>query len=102
MQYLCQLDDIVPNTGVCALYKDKQIAVFRLADNRIFALDNYDPFSQANVLSRGILGDLDNQVVVASPIHKQHFNLESGQCLEDEKIKLTSYAVIIKEGAVYL
>ncbi len=102
MQYLCQLDDIVPNTGVCALVNQQQIALFRLSNDRIFAIDNYDPFSEANVLSRGIIGDLENQIVVASPIHKQHFNLESGQCLEDPEIKLTTYSVKIQEGAIYL
>ena len=56
-QYVvCRLEDILPETGVCALIEGKQVAIFRTKDNKLFALDNYDPFSQANVLSRGLVG----------------------------------------------
>jgi len=47
---ICRLDDIVPNTGVCALVAGRQIAVFRLDDDSVYAVDNLDPFSRANVL----------------------------------------------------
>lgn len=89
---LCQLNELVDNIGVCALLGDKQIALFKLSDDeRIHALDNYDPFSHANVLSRGVVGDLGGVPVVASPIYKQHFVLATGQCLEDERVRLTTY-----------
>ncbi len=74
---VCKLDDIVPNTGVCALVGGHQVAVFRL-DDRVYALSNHDPFSRANVLSRGIVGDIKGELVVASPVYKQHFSLASG------------------------
>src|SRR5262245_19920184 len=64
---VCQLEDIVPNTGVCALGSGRQVAVFRLDGDSVYALDNYDPFSRVNVLSRGIVGDLKGELVVASP-----------------------------------
>jgi len=54
---VCALDDIVPGTGVCALVGGEQIAVFRI-DQETYAIGNRDPFSGANVLSRGIVGDL--------------------------------------------
>jgi nitrite reductase (NADH) small subunit len=53
---VCPLDRILPNTGVCALVEQQQVAVFRI-DNAVYAIANYDPFSKANVLSRGIVGD---------------------------------------------
>ena len=73
------LDDIVPNTGVCALANGRQVAMFRLDDDSLYAIGNHDPFSRANVLSRGIVGDLKGEVVVASPVYKQHFSLATGQ-----------------------
>ncbi|RDI99820.1 nitrite reductase (NAD(P)H) small subunit [Dyella solisilvae] len=79
---VCQIDEIVPNTGVCALVGGEQVAVFRLGDGALFAIDNIDPNSGASVLSRGLLGSLGERVVVASPIYKQHFDLRSGECLE--------------------
>ena len=98
---ICGIDDLIENIGVCALVGARQIAIFRLSNAAtLFAIDNYDPFSEANVLSRGIVGDLQGQPVVASPIYKQHFNLITGQCLEDASVKLTTYPVRIIDGLV--
>src|SRR4051812_2182075 len=71
MHKVCRLEDIVPNCGVCALVDGEQVAIFRLDDDRVFAIGNGDPFSGANVLSRGLVGDLKGELVVASPIYKQ-------------------------------
>jgi len=92
---VCRLEDIVPNTGVCALVGERQVAVFRLDDDSVYAIDNHDPFSRANVLSRGIVGDLKGEVVVASPVYKQHFSLATGQCLEDPGVRLAVFPVRI-------
>ena len=55
---VCTLSDIVPNTGVCALVKGEQVAVFHVDDGdaRVYAIGNYDPNSHAAVLSRGLVG----------------------------------------------
>jgi nitrite reductase (NADH) small subunit len=90
---VCRLDDIVPNTGVCALVAGRQVAVFRLNGDALYALGNHDPLSGANVLSRGIVGDLGGEIVVASPIYKQHFSLVSGRCLEEPDASVPVYAV---------
>ncbi|MGB1556754.1 MAG: nitrite reductase small subunit NirD [Oceanococcaceae bacterium] len=90
---VCRLDDILPNTGVGALVNGQQIALFRLEDDRVFAIDNYCPFSQANVLSRGLIGELNGALCVASPVYKQHFRLEDGVCLEDAAQSVHAYAV---------
>lgn len=101
-QRICALTDILPDTGVCALVGERQIAVFRLGDDSLYALDNHDPHSGANVLSRGIVGDLRGEPVVASPIYKQHYALRTGACLEDAATTLQTYAVQAREGAVWL
>ena len=95
---LCRLEEIVPNCGVCALVKGEQVAVFRLDDDRVFALGNRDPFSGANVLSRGIIGDLNGELVVASPVYKQHFSLVTGRCIEDASVSVPVYRVLV-DGA---
>jgi nitrite reductase (NADH) small subunit len=96
---ICRLEDIVPNSGVCALVAGAQVAVFRV-DDAVYALGNLDPFSRANVLSRGIVGDLKGELVVASPVYKQHFSLVSGRCLEDESVAVPVYAARVEEGFV--
>ena len=98
---VCQLDDLLENIGQCALVNNKQVALFRLSGiEEIYAIDNFDPFSNANVISRGMVGDLNGAIVVASPIYKQHFNLANGQCLEDTSVKLCTYSTRVVNGAV--
>lgn len=99
---VCLLDDIWPGTGVCALVRGRQVAVFHLPDGRLFAIDNHDPKSGANVLSRGIVGDLAGEPVVASPIYKQHYRLRTGQCVEEADIRLRTYEVAVREAVVWV
>ncbi len=97
---VCPLEDIVPDAGVAALVDGEQVAVFRLGDASVHAVGNRDPFSGANVLSRGIVGDLKGELVVASPVYKQHFNLQTGRCLEDASARIPVYAARVEEGWV--
>lgn len=99
---VCPLDDIWPNMGACALIEGRQIAIFRLQDNQLYALDNHDPHSNANVLSRGIIGDLGGERVVASPIYKHHYQLRTGVCVEDDTVRLQTYAVALRDGDVWV
>jgi nitrite reductase (NADH) small subunit len=98
---VCDTHDLFPDTGVCALVNQKQIAIFyskRL--NEYFAVANYDPIGEANVLSRGIIGSIGEAVVVASPLYKQHFNLRTGQCLEKPEHIIPTYPIRIQDGQV--
>jgi nitrite reductase (NADH) small subunit len=98
---ICLLDRILPSTGVCALVNGKQIAVFRVGDGTdVYAIDNYDPFSKAHVLSRGIVGDRNGIPKVASPIYKQNFSLLTGECLDDATVKLRTFSVQVVDGQV--
>ena len=89
---ICNLDDILPSMGRCALFNDQQVAIFRIIDQtgieQFYAIDNYCPFSKSNTLSRGLTGNITGKTVVASPLYKQHFDLETGCCLEDESVNL--------------
>ena len=98
---VCELSALTPDVGARALLGDEQVAVFRLSrGGDVFAIDAFDPFSNAPVLSRGIVGDLNGRLVVASPIYKQHFDLETGKCLEDETVAVRTYAVRVVDGGV--
>jgi nitrite reductase (NADH) small subunit len=91
---VCELTDIAPDTGVCALVNNRQVAIFRQAStDRLFAIDNFDPIGQANVLSRGLTAQLSGKNVVASPLYKQHYCLETGSCLEDDSVSVDVYQV---------
>ena len=98
---ICALDAIAPNTGVNALVGTEQVAIFRIGQtDEIYATGNFDPFSKAFVMSRGILGDRKGVLKVASPIYKQNFSLKTGVCLDDETISLPVYPVRVVNGQV--
>lgn len=98
---VCGADDLQPNSGICALVKGKQVAIFYFPkEQALFAINNYDPIGHANVLSRGMIGDLNGQPVVASPLYKQHFNLQTGVCVEDAAVSVPVYPIRIENGRV--
>jgi len=96
---ICKSADLLPNLGVRALLDGQQVAIYRV-QGRLYGISALDPFSNAAVLSRGIVGDLKGQTVVTSPIYKQHFNLETGQCLEDDSVRIPTYAVREQDGEI--
>ncbi len=99
---VCALDDILPDTGVCARVQGRHVAVFRLGDGRLFAIDNIDPKSGASVLARGLVGSLGDTTVVASPLYKHHFDLATGACLELPELSVTAHAVRCDGGQVFV
>lgn len=100
---VCLVDDLVPGSGVCVLFNHRQVALFTIGKPaRLYAIGNYDPFSEANVLSRGIVGSLKGRPVVASPIFKQHFCLDTGACLEDAAVRVDVFPARISGGHVQL
>jgi nitrite reductase (NADH) small subunit len=96
---VCALEDIVPWTGVCALIAGQQVAVVRTGD-AIYAIGNLDPFSKAQVLSRGIVGDRGGIPKIASPIFKQTFDLRTGQCLDNPQVRIPTHEVRVERGRI--
>ena len=91
---VCRLDDLAVDRGACVLVDGRQIALFRVSpDDRIHALSNYDPFSRAFVLSRGIVGCRQGVAKVASPMYKQSFDLATGVCLDDPSVSIDVFEV---------
>lgn len=105
--FVCNVSDITPGTGVAALVGGAQVAVFRVRvigaerlTERLFAVGNQDPFTGSNVMSRGITGDREGRPKVASPLLKQTFDLETGQCFEKPEVSLPTYPVRVADGRV--
>ena len=99
---VCAAADILPNTGGCALVKDRQVAIFRVGHDQCFAIDNVDPKNGASVLSRGLVGNLGEHIVVASPLYKHHFVLRSGTCLETPEWSVKAYPVTVHDGHIWV
>ena len=96
---VCLVSTLQPERGVAALIGDEQVAIFLVGDD-VFAVSNHDPFSHANVMSRGLVGTRGEVVKVASPMYKQQFDLRTGVCLDDPSIALDVFPVRVVEGVV--
>ncbi|KJY73114.1 nitrite reductase [Vibrio coralliilyticus] len=99
---ICRLNDLVPYEGRAALIDGEQVALFRIPDKGVFAIQNWDPIGKAYVMNRGIVGDVKGELCVASPLYKQHFSLKTGECIEQPDVKIKCWPVEVDEGAVVL
>ncbi|GGM22793.1 MULTISPECIES: nitrite reductase small subunit NirD [Micromonospora] len=96
---VCRLDQLEPDRGVAALVDGVQVALFRTADE-LFALDNRDPVSGAYVLSRGIVGSRGGTPTLASPLHKQVYDLRTGDCLDLPGVRVPRHEARCRDGLV--
>lgn len=98
----CGYHVLVPGRGVGVLLPDgAQAALFRLEDGTLHAVGNIDPFCGAAVMSRGIVGDRGGRRTVQSPLKKQAFALDDGNCLDCPDVSLPVYATrVTPEGDV--
>ncbi|MEX2394972.1 MAG: nitrite reductase small subunit NirD [Actinomycetota bacterium] len=100
---VCDWDELVPDRGVCAFVGGVQIAIFRVSpDDEVFAVSNYDPFSSAFVMSRGIVGSRGDAPKVASPVYKHAFDLRTGICIDDPGARIRTFAVRVVDGRVHV
>lgn len=97
---VCPLDRLEPERGVAALVHGHQVAVFRLHDGSVHAVDHHDPCSGANVIARGIVGTRGDRPIVVSPMYKQAFDLITGACLDGSGRALAVHRVRVRDGVV--
>ena len=91
---VCAIDDVLPGTGVAA--SDRRRADRHRPHARAGSSprsSNFDPFSNAFVIARGIVGDRAGVPKIASPIYKQNFSLETGECLDDPSVRLAVFPI---------
>ncbi len=94
------LDSLPVDRGVAAIVGGEYVAVFRLADGELAAIDHVDPCSGVPVLARGLVGSVGDVPVVSSPLHKQRFDLRTGRCLDDPDRSVRVWTVEVVDGSV--
>lgn len=104
---VCHKQDLITDAGICALVnQDEQVAIFlinnELNNEQVYSIANWDPIGRANVLSRGITGDQQGEIFVASPLYKQRYSLTSGHCLDDDAITVPHYPTRIENEQVQI
>ncbi|GAB7039854.1 MULTISPECIES: nitrite reductase small subunit NirD [Catenuloplanes] len=99
-QAVCPVDRLEPDRGIAALVDGVQVALFRTSDDEIYAVGNQDPISGAYVMSRGIVGSRGDVPTVASPLHKQVYDLRTGDCLDVPGVNLPAYPVRVTDASV--
>ncbi len=95
---ICTLDDI-PQLGARVIRRkgEANVAVFRTADDKLFALADQCPH-RGGPLSQGIVfGER-----VACPLHNTCVDLASGCAVAPDKGQVQSFAVRVEDGAVHV
>ncbi|MGN6426674.1 MAG: nitrite reductase small subunit NirD [Leifsonia sp.] len=88
----CRVDDLEPSWGEAVLLRMRQIAVFLLSPREIYAVAHEDPAADgAPVMARGIVGSRGDRPTVASPLHKEVYDLGTGECFTDPALALRTF-----------
>jgi nitrite reductase (NADH) small subunit len=97
---VCPFSRLPVERGVCVLVAGEQVALVRTRDDALSAVDNLDPVSGAMVMSRGIVGSRGDVDVLISPMHKQAYDLATGECLDKADVWLGVHEVRVVNGDV--
>ena len=101
---VCSVEQLIPERGIAALVGSEPVALFLLDDGAVHAVGHRDPFSNANVMARGIVGSVgageSYRDTVASPMYKQVFDLATGECLTEPGTTLPVFGVRVVDGFV--
>lgn len=96
----CELADLEPGWGEVALIGTRQIALVRISEEEVYAVDHHDPHTGAPVMARGIVGSRGDRPTIASPLHKQVYDLGTGECFTDGSLALRTYRTRIVGGMI--
>jgi nitrite reductase (NADH) small subunit len=99
---VCPLPRLTVDRGVAALIGSEPVALFRLAGDELYAIDHREPFTGAPVLARGLVGSAGEIPTVASPLHKERFDLRTGACLDAPGASVRTWPVRVRDGRVQI
>ncbi|WP_426998672.1 nitrite reductase small subunit NirD [Pseudarthrobacter sp. N5] len=97
---VCSVDELELAWGEAALIAGRQVALFRTAPGEVFAVAQEDPATGAHVMARGIIGSRGTRPTIASPLHKEVYDLETGQCFGTPELTLATFSTRVAAGYV--
>lgn len=96
----CAVSDLEPSWGEAALVRMRQIALFLLSPTEIYAVAHCDPHTSAYVMARGIVGSKGDRPTIASPLHKEVYDLETGECFSNPALALPTFQTRVVGGFI--
>jgi nitrite reductase (NADH) small subunit len=97
---VCAVADLEPGWGEAALISGRQVALFRTLAGEVFAVAQEDPATGAHVMARGITGSRGARPTIASPLHKEVYDLATGECLTAPGLRLATFATRVVNGYI--
>ncbi len=94
---VCLLDEIPPAQARTVNAGNHMIAVFRLSDDRVKAVENRCPHKQGP-LAEGIVSGDD----ILCPLHNWRIHLDSGEVAAPDEGCVKTYPVKVEDGQVFL
>lgn len=96
----CALEDLSVGAGTCAMVGNRQVAVFRISEIEVRAVQNICPHKAAAVIHQGVLADREGDPVVLCPLHKRAYSLDTGNGLDEDGGGLKTFQARIREGRI--
>ncbi len=101
----CLVEDLEPAWGEAVLVEGHQVALFHLGSGQVYAVTHRDPATGAHVMARGITGSKSvpgqgQRETIASPLHKQVYDLETGACYSNPALHLQTFGSRLLDGWV--
>ena len=95
---VCAVEELEFAWGEAALVDGRQLALFRLESGEVYAVAQQDPATLSNVMARGITGSRGGRPTIASPLHKEVYDLQTGECFTTPGLRLDCFATRIVDG----
>lgn len=95
--FVAKVDDLIPRIGREVHYNDKTIALFRLSNDEIKAVNNKCPHKEGPLADGTVSGNF-----VFCPLHDYKISLEDGNVQEPDDGCVETYQTVVEDGDVYL
>ena len=97
---VCELSQLEPLWAEAAMVDGVQLALVRMPNGTVYAVSNQDPATGSFVMCRGIVGSHGDRDTLASPLHKQVYDLATGECFSSADLTLPTFETRVEDGSV--